>query len=85
MVEAVRALDAQRTAMRDKLRTARRIYLRFGGERAWDEAVLRFRREAAEWNAILLAHNLKAPADAFHRLRIDSDAEIARIVQTDRE
>ncbi len=80
MVEAVRALDTQLAAMRERLRSARRISL-LGNERAWNDAVQRFRREAAEWNALVLVHNLKAPAATFQRLRIDSEPEIRRVLE----
>jgi DnaJ family protein C protein 28 len=76
MIEAVRALDAQLDAMRDRLRAARQS----GSERTWNDAVQWFRREAAEWNALVLVHNLKAPAATFQRLKIDSEAEIRRAI-----
>ena len=76
MIEAVRALDAQLDAIRDRLRCARQC----GGERAWNDAVRWFRREAAEWNALVLVHNLKAPAAIFQRLKIDVEGEIRRAI-----
>jgi DnaJ family protein C protein 28 len=81
MIEAVRALDAQLGAMRNRLRAARETYIRTGSERAWNDAVEWFRREAAEWNALVLLHNLKAPAATFQRLKIDSDGEIHRVIE----
>jgi DnaJ family protein C protein 28 len=78
MIEAVRALDAQLDAMRKRLRAARQS----GGERAWTEAVEWFRREAAAWNALVLVHNLKAPAAIFQRLKIDSELEIRRVIDS---
>jgi DnaJ family protein C protein 28 len=80
MIEAVRALDTQLDAMRNRLRAARATYIRTGSERAWNDAVQWFRREAAEWNALVLVHNLKVPAAIFQRLKIDSEAEIQRAI-----
>ena len=79
MIEAVRALDAQLDAMLTRLRTARQS----GSERAWTEAVEWFRWEAAEWNALVLVHNLKAPAAIFQRLKIDSEVEIQRVIDAE--
>jgi len=80
LVEAVRALDAQLDVMRNRLRAARETCVRTGSERAWNESVQWFRREAAEWNALVLVHNLKAPAATFQRLKIDVEAEIQRAI-----
>jgi len=85
MVEAVRALDAQLDAMRHRLRAAREACVRTGSERVWKDAVEWFRREAAEWNALVFVHNLKAPAAIFQRLKIDTDAEIRSVDEVEPE
>src|SRR5438270_4660597 len=52
-------------------------------EADWLQALLAFRRQAADLNRRIAAYNLKAPSAAFRKSPLDAEREVGRLMRED--
>ncbi|HVF56413.1 MAG TPA: DnaJ family domain-containing protein [Pyrinomonadaceae bacterium] len=50
------------------------------GESDWNKVLGAFRRQVSDLNRRIAAYNLKAPSTTFHKLPLDADREINRLI-----
>ena len=83
LLEARKALIAERERARAELQRAFRSYEQSRSEQAWEEAVGTFRARVKEINREIRLFNLKSPSPALHGLALDAEAEIAKVCRAD--
>jgi hypothetical protein len=76
-VEEASEIDRAPERLRVELACARRSHAVTSP--SWQRVLDGFRREAAELNRRILTYNLKCPSLRFHKLPLDSDAEVAEV------
>jgi DnaJ family protein C protein 28 len=79
LIEARKAMEAERDVTRSELTRAWRIYQRSQSEENWQDAVRTFRARVKDINRQVRIFNLKLPSPVLHGLSMDADAEIRKI------
>ena|SRR3989442_1335499 len=79
LMEARKALEAERDVARSELRRAWGIYERSQSDEGWQEAVRTFRARVKDINRQVRIFNLKTPSPALHGLAMDADAEVRKV------
>ena len=74
--DLMRSWNVYRDGLKSK-RTAARA------EADWLQALLAFRRQAADLNRRIAAYNLKAPSAAFRKSPLDAEREVGRLMRED--
>jgi hypothetical protein len=78
LIEARRELAGEIERCRTRLTRAWEVRQNGGSEAAWEDAVSKFRKNAAELNRSIQLNNLRAPIPNFQVGTLDAEAEIQK-------
>src|SRR5688572_22740781 len=84
-IEERKDIDAELDVAQRKLSRAWELFGRVGAsgnvpsDLEWERSVGEFREKVTELNKRISLYNLKAPAAAFHRLRVDAEKVIEKV------